>query len=325
MKQEILKLLHESSEYLSGQELAGRFCVSRTAVWKAIKSLEEDGYVIRAVRNKGYRLVESPDRLTKDSILAAGYDWPGGELHVFDVTDSTNIRADALGSAGAPSGTLVVAEQQDSGKGRRGRSWKSPAGTGIYMSLLLRPQIDPNRASMLTLVTALAVSRGIDEFCGIETQIKWPNDVIISGKKVVGILTELRAEADYISHVVIGTGINVNNESFPAEVEQTATSLFLETGKRVDRSGLLVNCIACFREIYEQVIEAGSLAPCRREYEERLVNVGRKVRVLDPKGEFGGTAHGITDSGELIVEKEDGIIENIYAGEVSVRGVYGYV
>ena len=209
MKAEILRLLRETDGYVSGQELCNQFGVSRTAVWKAINQLKEAGYEIEAVQNKGYHLVSVPDRMDEVELASIRKtEWAGAETYYFDKIDSTNTKAKELAEEGHPSGTFVVADQQTAGKGRRGRSWDSLPGTGIYMTLMLKPDINPNHASMLTLVTAMAVANAMHRVTGAEALIKWPNDIVINGKKICGILTEMSAQFDYINHIVIGIGIN---------------------------------------------------------------------------------------------------------------------
>lgn len=326
IKNEVLDRLKKSSGYISGQELSDELKVSRTAVWKAIQSLVEEGYQIEGVRNRGYRLISSPDILTKERLLREEYvPWPGAGLYVYEETDSSNIRAQKLGEQGAPDGTLVVAEKQTAGKGRRGRVWQSPKGDGLYYSILLYPPIAPGDASLLTLVSAYSVSRALDTFAGVQTKIKWPNDVIFNKKKIVGILTEMRVEDDYIGQVVIGCGLNVHNTSFPEELSDKATSLFLETGEKFDRAQMLGRIMKAFYEDYHAVIKAGDLTPIMDDYNARLVNKDAKVRILDPKGAYDAVAKGINERGELLVIRDDGITEKVYAGEVSVRGIYGYV
>ncbi len=336
MRTEILSLLRERGDYVSGQELCERFGVSRTAVWKAVEQLKKDGYEIEAVRNRGYLLREEGKpsvfgRTELESRLREAALWAGQPLYYYESLDSTNLQAKRLAEGGAPHGALVVADRQTAGRGRRGRSWSSPAGSNLYFTILLRPRISPNKASMLTLVMALAVAEGISQACagsggGQKPGIKWPNDIVLDGRKVCGILTEmsLSVEQDSIQYVVIGAGINVAKQDFPEEMRDRAVSLE-EIYDPVSRSRLLAAVLDSFEKDYEEFVGAESLAPLRDRYEVLLLNRGRKVRVLDPKGEFEGTARGIRDTGELLVELPEGEIREIYAGEVSVRGIYGYV
>lgn len=325
MKSEILEALRETDGYVSGQDLCNKFGVSRTAVWKAIKQLKEAGYEIEAVPNKGYHIVSAPDLMNKVELESIrNTTWAGQEIYYYDVTDSTNIRAKELAEEGHPGGTLVVADRQEAGRGRRGRSWDSPSGTGIFMTLLLKPEMNPNHASMLTLVAAMAVARAISKCANTEALIKWPNDIVIGGKKICGILTEMSAQFDFINHIVIGIGINVHNEHFPEEIAETAGSILLQTGKRIRRAELIEQILEQFEHYYAIFMETEDLSGLVREYNSILVNMNKSVRVLDPKEPFEGKAMGITKKGELIVDTWESR-KMVSSGEVSVRGLYGYV
>lgn len=326
MKEEILRLLRSADGYISGQELCNRFGVSRTAVWKAINQLKEAGYEIEAQQNKGYRLKAAPDLMTEAEIKSLMHtEWVAKEVLYFDTIDSTNTKAQELAEKGYPSGTLVVADKQESGKGRRGRSWVSPSGTGIFMTLMIKPDINPNNASMLTLVAALAVAKAITSVTGEEAMIKWPNDIVVNGKKVCGILTEMNAQFDYINHIVVGIGINVHNESFPEEISQMASSLMIEAeGKRFHRAQIIAETMSYFEQYYDTFLKTQDLSALVREYDKLLVNRNKSVRVLDPKEPFDGKAMGITPKGELIVDTWESR-KLVSSGEVSVRGIYGYV
>lgn len=326
MKEEILRLLRSADGYISGQELCNRFGVSRTAVWKAINQLKEAGYEIEAQQNKGYRLMAAPDLMTEAEIKSLMHtEWVAKEVLYFDTIDSTNTKAQELAEKGYPSGTLVVADKQESGKGRRGRSWVSPSGTGIFMTLMIKPDINPNNASMLTLVAALAVAKAITSVTGEEAMIKWPNDIVVNGKKVCGILTEMNAQFDYINNIVVGVGINVHNESFPEEISQMASSLMIEAGgKRFHRAQIIAETMLYFEQYYDTFLKTQDLSALVREYDELLVNRNKSVRVLDPKEPFDGKAMGITHKGELIVDTWESR-KLVSSGEVSVRGIYGYV
>lgn len=325
MKAEILRMLRETEGYVSGQEMCNKFGVSRTAVWKVINQLKENGYDIESAQNKGYHLNSVPDVVDMVELESIrDTKWAGCETHYYECTDSTNTRAKELAENGSPSGTLVVAEQQTAGKGRRGRSWESPSGTNIYMTLMLKPEINPNNASMLTLVTAMAVCHAVCRVTNAEAQIKWPNDVVVNGKKICGILTEMSAQFDYINHIVIGIGINVHNEHFPEEIAETAGSLLLECGKHFHRADLIEEFLEEFERLYEIYLETEDMAGLQKEYDQMLVNRGRQVRVLDPKEPFDGKAMGITQRGELIVDTWESR-KLVSSGEVSVRGIYGYV
>lgn len=325
---ELISLLREADNYISGQELCTKFGVSRNAVWKIINQLKQDGYDIEAVPNKGYVLKSTPDVLSKAEIMSRiETKWVGRNLFYYDETDSTNTRIRLFAESGEEAGTLAVADMQTAGRGRRGRTWISPSGSSVYMSLLLKPDILPTQASMLTLVMALAIASAIEDETGLDAQIKWPNDIVVDNNKVCGILTEMDMEADYIRDIIIGVGINVNQaelDEFAEEIRAHASSLRIKKGHIISRASLVAKSMFYFEKYYEQFIADGNLSGLRETYSNKLVNMNRGVKVLDPKGEYEGIAKGITDTGELIVEKADGTIAEVYAGEVSVRGLYGY-
>ena len=253
-------------------------------------------------------------------------DWAGKNPVFRAVTGSTNTDAAELAAAGAVHGTLVIADRQQAGRGRRGRVWESPAGENVFMSIVLRPRIPAEKAPMLTLVMALALAEGISDISGVQAGIKWPNDIVIHRHKICGILTEMHMNSDgSIRDIVIGVGINVNMQEFPASIRDMAGSLYTETGEKYDRNELIASVMEHFEKNYDIFAEAESLAPLKAAYEERLLNMEQEVRVLDPTGEYTGRALGITLTGELTVESENGNITEVNAGEVSVRGLYGYV
>lgn len=326
MKEEILKMLRETDGYISGQELCNKFGVSRTAIWKVMKQLKEAGYNIEAQQNKGYHIVSAPDVMDAAELKSIWKPkWVGCEILYFDSIDSTNTKAQELAEKGYPSGTLVVADKQIAGKGRRGRNWESPSGCGIFMTLMLKPDINPNNASMLTLVSALAVAKALADITGKDAKIKWPNDIVIDGRKVCGILTEMSAQFDYINNIVIGIGINVNNSSFPEEISATASSLrLLSGGKKYRRAEIIEKIMEYFEKYYSIFLETEDLSALVNEYDAMLVNMKRQVKVLDPKEPFEGTAMGITKTGELIVDTWESR-KLVSSGEVSVRGIYEYV
>ena len=251
-------------------------------------------------------------------------EWAGRNVLYFSETDSTNTRAKCLGEEGAVHGTLIVAERQTEGKGRRGRRWESPSGSSIYMSILLRPDVLPNQAPMLTLVMAQSVTEAVRRTTGQEALIKWPNDIVIDGRKVCGMLTEMSVEREFIHYVVIGVGINVRAQEFAPEIASMAACLQEVCGKRVSRAELAACIMEEFEKYYDIFLETEELTGLLERYNELLINRDRQVRVLDPAGEFQGISRGIDSRGELLVEREDGSVERVYAGEVSVRGIYGY-
>ncbi|MGN0512775.1 MAG: biotin--[acetyl-CoA-carboxylase] ligase [Lachnospiraceae bacterium] len=326
MKEKILKMLTQANDYISGQALCNELNVSRTAIWKYMNQLKEDGYEIEAVTNRGYRLKNRPDVLYANEIKSKlkTLSW-AREIYYYDEVDSTNNVAKKLAEDGAPHGTLVITEMQTAGKGRRGRNWSSPKGSGIWMTFILRPQIGPDRASMLTLVSAMAVQKAIENETGLKAVIKWPNDIVVNGKKVCGMLTEMSAEPEWINYVVVGIGINANTKKFPEEIADVATSLSIELGRDITRSNLVAGFGAAFEGYYDRFIKNGDMSDLMDEYNKNLANLDNKVKILDPKGEYTGISKGINKEGELLVTDEDGNERIVRSGEVSVRGIYGYV
>ena len=249
--------------------------------------------------------------------------WAGKTVHFAREIDSTNLWIKRLAKEGASEGTLALAEFQSAGRGRLGRSWEVPEGTSVMMSILLRPKFEPQYAPTLTLVMGMAVAKAVKNL-GFDVSIKWPNDVVVSHKKICGILTEMGVRDGKIDYAVIGVGINVNIREFPEEMADKATSLYLESGKEFDRSQIPGLVMEAFEEYYEKFAATCDLSGLKEEYESILANYNQPVRVL-AKEPYEGVARGITDGGELLVEKTDGMIVAVSAGEVSVRGLYSYV
>lgn len=325
MKGEILHILRNREGYVSGQELCEKFGVSRTAVWKAVNQLKTEGYEIEAVTNKGYRILACPDVISAEEVKSLlSTRWAGQEIAYYSILDSTNNRAKRLAEEGAAHGTLVIADEQTGGRGRRGRSWKTPPRSAIAMTLIIRPKLPTEKASMITLLMGMAVASACRELLGLPAGIKWPNDVVIGGRKICGILTEMSAEMDGIHYLVIGTGINVNMDEFPEEIRDVATSLSIQAGHTVNRAEVICLCMKYFEQYYEIFMETEDLSGLRDTYHEILVNLNKEVRVLEPGNEYCGISRGINEKGELLVERENQTVEAVFAGEVSVRGVYGY-
>lgn len=332
IKTSILRMIRQSSGYVSGQSLCEALGVSRTAVWKYVNQLKEEGYEFDAVSNKGYRIVKYPDIITREEIESM---LPEGlavtNVVYYHETDSTNTRAKQAAEDGEKSGTLFITECQTGGRGRRGRTWESPAGSGIWMSLLLRPEIKPFDASMLTIVAAMGMKDAIEEIIGggtgqggIHCKIKWPNDIVLGDRKICGMLTEMSAETDWINYVVIGIGVNVNTTEFDDSIKDTASSILLQTGSSVKRSDVVVAFARHFSRYYDEFLKECNLSGLADDYNKALINVGRDVKIVERDGSFVAKAVGIDETGSLIVEK-DGDTKRIVAGEVSVRGLYGYV
>ena len=322
MKAEILRLLRETDGYVSGQELCNQFGVSRTAVWKAINQLKEAGYEIEAVQNKGYHLVSVPDRMDEVELASIRKtEWAGAETYYFDKIDSTNTKAKELAEEGHPSGTFVVADQQTAGKGRRGRSWDSLPGTGIYMTLMLKPDINPNHASMLTLVTAMAVANAMHRVTGAEALIKWPNDILVSDRKICGILSEMLLNDVGVEYVVIGIGLNVNfsEADLRDDLKQTATSLCRELGHAADPDRVLTLFLEIFEKWYNRWHQEG-FENIRTNWLNHNCTIGRRVLVKDDDVViFEGIATDINDYGSIQVVGQDGAVREFEFGEISIR------
>lgn len=318
----ILELLRRQEGFLSGEDIGRELSITRAAVWKGIKKLREEGYEIEAVTNRGYRLT-NPETMYNKRELEQGLKTKtmGQSIYFYEETDTTNNRARELALEGAPEGTLVVAEKQTAGRGRRGKVWESPLGTGIWMSLVLRPQIMPAEASVLTLLCGLATAEAIEAETGLSAGIKWPNDILINGKKAVGILTEMDCEMSEVHFVIPGIGINVNTASFPPEIAEIATSLYLECGKTVSRRRLVHKVLERLEEHYETFLWTGSFAAMLEDYRKHCITLGKEVHVLG-REPFFAEALDITPEGELLVRRADnGKEEVVFSGEVSIRGV----
>ncbi|MGN0155506.1 MAG: biotin--[acetyl-CoA-carboxylase] ligase [Lachnospiraceae bacterium] len=325
MKEKILELLKAQQDYVSGQDICNQLGVSRTAVWKNINALKEEGYQIDSVNNRGYKLLSEPDVVDEMRIREYLHTkWLGGTILYGKEMDSTNTQAKRLGEHDAANGTVVIAERQTAGKGRRGKTWISPTGN-CYFSILLRPDVVVDRASIITLVSAMALAKAIKQVTSLDTMIKWPNDVIANGKKLCGILTESSTDLEYINYVVVGIGVNANQTDFPEEIKDMASSICLETGHKVNRAELLGTFLDIFEEYYETFLETEDLSKLSEEYNHLLVNRGKEVKIIEKEQERILTAIGIDDKGGLIVENDCGQRETIISGEVSVRGLYGYV
>lgn len=335
MKYEVVQLLKEAApEFVSGQELGRRFEISRAAIWKHIEELRQEGYSVEAVPRKGYRLISYEDRLNSYEIAnKLPTSIVGRNVEYFDTLDSTNNYAKKMAREGCPDGTTIVAGQQIVGRGRMGRSWESPANKGIYITVVLRPPMAPEETQILTLAAAVATARGIWASTGIGTGIKWPNDLVIEGRKVCGILVEMSSEADRINHIVLGIGINYSqaDEEFPEGLKNKAISLLMASGDvkgggSKDMSRLsIIRSVLCELDRCYQLVLNGRHKEILDMWMESSVTIGREVRFTMRDVEYSGIAVGITMDGRLSVDCTDGIRRDLLSGEVSVRGIYGYV
>lgn len=251
----------------------------------------------------------------------------GRNIEVHETIGSTNTRARDLAMAGIPHGTVVIADEQREGRGRRGRSWVSPKGAGIWMSVVLRPGFKVAWASRITVIAALSVSEAVYEATGSRPMIKWPNDLIMGNKKVCGILTEIRACDADTDFVIAGIGLNVNThtDQFPSDLARSATSIYQETGIHIDRNRLIADILNSFETLYENLARPDGFAQFRMRYRDLCITLGRRVRVCSANEEFEGTAMDITGECTLLVKLDDGTVREILSGDVSVRGIAGYI
>ncbi|MCL4501591.1 MAG: biotin--[acetyl-CoA-carboxylase] ligase [Deltaproteobacteria bacterium] len=313
----ILQALRRAPEPLSGEALAARLGLSRAAVWKRINRLKAQGYAIEGSPRRGYRLLSATEKLLPEEI-AQGLKARRliGPVHHFDVVASTNDLAKELAAREAPEGTLVVAESQTCGRGRLGRQWDSPPGSGLYVSLLLRPKLPPTEMPQITLTTAVAVARALNRVTGVTPGIKWPNDLLLDGKKVGGILTEMETESEQIRHLVVGLGLNVNNTAFPAELEPIATSLVLATGRRHPRLEILQAWLEEFEDLYERFL-ARKFAGILDEWRSLTVTLGNRVTVRQGPETICGQALEVAPDGALLVETDAGEVVRVTSGEIA--------
>ncbi|MGE8204307.1 biotin--[acetyl-CoA-carboxylase] ligase [Heyndrickxia sp. NPDC080065] len=310
-----------SGEFLSGQALADILGCSRTAVWKHIEELRKEGFELEAVRKKGYRIVSTMDRVTENEIrLGLNTNLLGNMIYYLESTDSTQKVAHQLSQEGCPEGTLVIAEEQTNGRGRLTRQWHSPKYTGVWMSLVLRPKLPPQKAPQFTLIAAIAVVQAIEELISVIPEIKWPNDILINGKKVTGILTELQADSDKIHSIIIGIGINVNQAEtdFPDELRSIATSLAIESGNKLSRSTLIQHILANLEKYYEIYMERG-FAPLKILWESYAISIGKEIIARTVTGSISGRAIGISDEGVLKIQDSNGVIHDIYSADIEVK------
>lgn len=321
LRKDLLDAFTNAGEtYLSGQHIAELIGCSRTAVWKHIEELRKEGFELEAVRRKGYRIMKTPDKITADELrLGLKTTFIGKNVHYEESVESTQKIAHRLDYEDAPEGTVIIAEEQLSGRGRMDRKWHSPKYTGIWMSIILRPIIPLPKAPQLTLLAAVAIAQAIEDLTGLVPEIKWPNDILINGKKVTGILTELEAEADRINSIIIGIGMNVNQtkEDFPSELQEIATSLLLEKGEKVSRADLIKGIFINMEKLYLLYLEEGFL-PIKLLWESYAISIGRRITARTLKNIIIGKAKGITDDGVLIIEDEHGKTHHVYSADIEL-------
>lgn len=322
MQNKVLEILTKAEGYVSGQSISQQLGVSRQSIWKAINSLKEKGYKIKSVTNKGYQLVSAPDYLNEQSLknhLQTSV--IGKDLEVLESVGSTNDYLKNKGNNGCANGAVVVAREQTKGKGRLGRVWQTKKDDGIAFSFLLRPDMAPAEAGAITSLAGLAVCKAIREYTGLDCKIKWPNDIIVGRKKLVGILTEMSAEFDAVEYIVTGIGINVEHTEFPEDIAYKATSVLLETGRHIDKNEFL----ACVINRIEQEFLSNNLEMTQsvlEEYADMCATIGRNVSFKRGTSDMNGIAVGVENDGELKVMLSDGSVCRVNSGEVTVQGIY---
>lgn len=335
VKYKILEVLKENQgKFISGETLSTELGVTRTTVWKHIKNLKDEGYIIHSSSKKGYVLETIPDILNAYEIeYGLNTKYLGREIHYLETVDSTNLYARDIAVKGCKDGTLVVAETQVSGKGRMGRNWESRDKKGIWMSIVLKPEILPSHIQIITLAASVAVVYGIKKATGISTGIKWPNDIIADGKKVCGILTEMNSELDRINHIILGIGINVNQDinDFSDDIRNKAVSLKIlkysdinESDEYIKRSDLIKAILVKLEELYEN-IKNGNKDVILDQWREASLTLDKDIKVISGNCEYAGMALDITDDGKLIVRDTKGQIHELVSGEISIRGMDGYM
>lgn len=320
MRSSILHLLKNAADYISGEEIARKLSVSRTAVWKHIKELKAAGYTIESHSRNGYKLVEAPDLLLPSEVRShLQTKWLGRELRYYKSVDSTNRVAKQFYDENMPEGSVAVSEEQTGGKGRLSRGWLSPKNKGIWFSVMLKPPFLPQEAPKCTLLAAVAIVKAIEKTTGIRCGIKWPNDILYDGRKLVGILTEMNAEMERIHYVVIGMGINVNVEpgDYPAELKDIGISLKMISGQPVSRILLFAEILQQLENLYETVCHLG-FGTVFEEWRKYSVTLGQEVNVIGVKETFSGKAVDIDETGALLVQCGDELV-TVLAGDVSIR------
>lgn len=317
---QILKALRDSAT-MSGAELADHAGVSRAAVWARIEELRSLGYEIQAKPHQGYRLVRTPDALHADDLLARLTDTRviGRDVRVFKETNSTNDVIEKMARDGAKEGVVVYAESQSKGRGRMGRKWVSPPRKGLWFSILLRPQMRPQAVTQITVAAATALSRAIRRISGIALQVKWPNDILVEGKKVAGILTEMNAEVDRVKYVILGIGVDVNlaDEDLPEDLKSIATSVRIESGRQIDRPALAAAILEELDADYER-LERGGFRAVAEEWEAQCVTLGHDVSISMGNRKIRGRAESLDEDGALMIRSAHGQLERIIGGDVTL-------
>ncbi|OPA81474.1 biotin--[acetyl-CoA-carboxylase] ligase [Paenibacillus selenitireducens] len=322
MSEPLLQLLLANSDtYISGEEISRQLHISRTAVWKQINKLRSKGYEFDAIPRVGYRLKQKPERLELTALLSGLRSTVmGKQIKILDSTPSTQIVAQELAEQGAPEGTLVIAEEQTSGRGRMGRPFYSPSGKGIWMSLVLKPQTSLQFTPQLTLLAAVALCRSLQRVVPISIGIKWPNDLLVGTRKICGILLESSTEDERVRYAIAGIGIsaNLDVEDYPEYLKDIATSLKIESGAKVDRTAIITEFLAEFETLYQLYHEQG-FAPIRILWEALSISLHRPITIHTLQGKVTGIAEELDDSGALWITDEFGEKRKIFSGDVEIN------
>ncbi len=325
MLTEIIKIFKEKSDYVSGEEMSKKLGITRAAIWKKVKELRRKGYVIKGSSAKGYRLIKTPEFSAEELRMIISPEsfnkgeFIGRELVFLESVDSTNTFAMELAEKGSPHGTIVIADKQTKGKGRLGRTWVSPPKSNIYMSAIMRPEIGPKDATLLTVMAAVACAEGIKNSSGLDVRIKWPNDLVVYDKKLGGILTEMKSDPDRILFAVVGIGINVNAglRNFPPDIRDTATSVKKELGKAQSRTAVVAEILKSMNRWHDILAKEGK-RPLIEEWKRRLTTLGRKVRVFVGSESLTGIAEDVDGEGLLILRLPSGAARKISSGDVTM-------
>jgi BirA family biotin operon repressor/biotin-[acetyl-CoA-carboxylase] ligase len=318
-RNKLIQLLAANSEqYISGQLLSDQLKISRSAIWKHMKELEKDGYQIEGKSNKGYRIISYPDKLSENTVRwGLETDWIGKNIIHKESTTSTQHIAHDEARNNAAHGTIIIADEQTKGKGRMNRSWFSTKGKGMWLSIILRPEIAPQQAPQLTLLTATVLADVLQSYCNVKPLIKWPNDILLNNKKTAGILTEMQAEQDIINYIVIGIGLNVNQSTLELseEIRHKATSLYIETEKENSINALIQEILMTFEKSYDQYIKNG-FPDIKQKWESYGFKIGEEITIKTIKDHFHATFLGIEEDGALRIKRTDGSIQRLYSAEI---------
>lgn len=318
-RNKLIRVLSENkNQYISGQEISELLNISRNSVWKHMKALEKDGYKIEGIPRKGYRIEKMPNKVSDNTVKwGLKTRWLGQSIIHKSSTPSTQLLIHKAAQDNAPHGTVAIADEQTMGRGRLKRTWHSASQRGMWLSMLLRPEILPQQAPQLTLLTATVVADVIQELTKLKPLIKWPNDILLNKKKAVGILTEMQAEQDQIQYVVIGIGLNINHsqEDLSKDLQERATSLYIQTGKEWEINKFIQHFLETFEVAYDHYINNG-FPEIKAKWESYGFKIGEKIKISNLHDERQVIFHGIAEDGALLIKEQTGEISKLYSGEI---------